>query len=105
MRVNFFEQLALRDNGRTVAAGGPCDWAGDDTWTEIRDVTIAQGNVVGSSRGSAMVRASTDDEWWLDVSSSDPFVRGQAQASAVAEVHTLDGTTYELRWPRRVHLG
>jgi hypothetical protein len=104
MRPNFYDQLNLRDNGRTVAAGGPCDWAVDDTWTEIRDVTIAQGNVVGSSHGSAMVRASTDDEWWLDVSSSDLFVPGGAQARALAVVHKLDGTVYQADWSDTVYL-
>ena len=105
MRPNFHDQLNLRDNGRTVAAGGPCGLELDDEWAEIRDVTIAQGDVVGSSRGSAMVRASTDDEWWLDVSSSDLFVHGEAQASALAEVHRLDGSSYGVPWSRRVYLG
>jgi hypothetical protein len=104
MVPNFDSDLNLKNSSRTVAGGGPCNWEDGDAWTEIRDVTVTQGSVVGSSRGSTTVRKDMDTYWWLDASSNSQFARGPAQASAVAVVHKTDGTTYEYRWPDDVQL-
>jgi hypothetical protein len=99
MRPQFFEQLNLQNNSRTVAAGGPCNWEDGDVSAEIRDVTITQGSVVGSSSRSITVRKGEDDEWWLDASSSSQFNRGSAQPHAVAVVYTTGGGSYQYPWP------
>jgi hypothetical protein len=99
MNPNFDPVLNLKNNSRTVAAGGPCNWEDDDVWAEIRDVTITQGNVVGTSSGSITVRKDEDDEWWLDASSSNQFARGSAQPHAVALVYTTGGGPYPRPWP------
>jgi hypothetical protein len=100
MLPQFFDELNLRNNSRTVAAGGPCNWDPDDDWAEISDVAITQGSVVGSSSGSITVRKDEDDEWWLDASSSSQFNRGSALAQAVAVVHKTNGTVQpRYLWP------
>jgi hypothetical protein len=100
MKPQFFNQLNLQNNSRTVAAGGPCNWDPDDDWAEIRQVTIRQGNAVGlSGNASTTVRKDKDDEWWLDASSSSQFDRGSAQPYAVAVVYRTNGTTYQYPWP------
>jgi hypothetical protein len=105
MSPKFFDELNLKNNSRTVAAGGPCNWDRDDDWAEIRQVTIRQGTIVGScGAATKTVRNGTDRDWWLDATSSSPFARGSAQASAVAIVHRTDNTTYEVPWPDSVQL-
>jgi hypothetical protein len=105
MHPNFNDQLNLKNSGRTAAAGGPCNWDTDDAWAEIRDVTVEQGNVVGScGTASTTVHKGQNSSWWLDVSSSSQFSRGPAQAHAVAVVHKTDGTIYEYPWPDDVRL-
>jgi hypothetical protein len=94
MKPQFFNQLNLQNNSRTVAAGA------DDDWAEIRQVTIRQGSVVGlSGNASTTVRKDEDDKWWLDAKSSSQFNRGSAQPYAVAVVHRTNGTTYQYPWP------
>jgi hypothetical protein len=106
MHPNFFGDLNLKDDRRTVAAGGPCHWEAGDAWAEIKNVTIEQGSVVASSgTASTMVRRGSDRSWGLDVSSSSQFTRGPAEAYAVAVVHRTDGTTYEYPWYDDVQLG
>jgi hypothetical protein len=99
MKPNFNPVLNLKNNSRTVAAGGPCNWEPGDEWAEIRDVTITQGSVVGSSSGSITVRKDEDDEWWLDASSSSQFTRGSAQPHAVAVVYRTNGPPDQYPWP------
>jgi hypothetical protein len=104
MVPNFDVALNLKNNSRTVAAGGPCNWEDGDTWTEFRDVRVQQGSVLGSSSESITVRKGMDAQWWLDVNTSSQFARGPALASAVAIVHKTDGTTYVYSWPDDVLL-
>jgi hypothetical protein len=105
MRPQFFKQLNLQNNSRTVAAGGPCNWDPDDASAEIKEVRIEQGSVVGScGNASITVHKGQDDEWWLDASSSSQFARAPAQASAVAIVHRTNNTTYDVPWPDNVQL-
>jgi hypothetical protein len=99
MKPNFDQDLKLKNNQRTVAAGGPCNWEDGDDWAEIRDATITQGDVVGLSKGSTTVRNGTATTWWLDVRSSSQFAPGPAQPYAVAVVHTTSGETYQYSWP------
>jgi Dyp-type peroxidase family len=101
----FDDQLNMSNNGRTLAAGGPCNWQPDDEWAEIRDVTVTQDRVVASSGGrSTTVRRDSDPVWWLDVESSAQFTYAPAQARARAIVHRTDGTTYEYEWPDDVQV-
>jgi hypothetical protein len=105
MVPQFFDQLNLQNNSRTVAAGGPCNWESGDDWAEIGEVAITQASVVGScGDASATVRKGKDDAWWLDASSPSQFTRGLAQASAVAIVHKTDGSTVRYPWPDSVQL-
>jgi len=105
MVPRFFDELNLKNNSRTVAAGGPCNWEDGDAWAEIKDVRVEQGSVAGScGTASTTVRNGRDRDWWLDAASSGPFTRGPAQASAVATVHRTDNTTYDVPWPDDVQL-
>jgi hypothetical protein len=105
MVPQFHDELNLKNDRRTVAAGGPCHWEAGDAWAEIKNVTIEQGGVVASSgNASTTVRKGRDRDWWLDVSSSSQFTRGPAEAYAVAIVHRTDGTTYEYPWYDDVQL-
>jgi hypothetical protein len=100
MRPQFFDELNLQNNSRTVAAGGPCKWDPDDDWAEISEVKITQGSVVGSSSRSITVQRSKTNEWWLEASSSGQFTRGPALAQAVAVVHKTNGTVEpRYLWP------
>jgi hypothetical protein len=99
MRPNFNSRLNLRNNSRTVRAGGPCNWDPGDVRAVIRDVTITQGSVVGSSSGSTEVRNGRDTEWWLEATSPSQFTPGPAQPHAVALVYTTGGGSYERPWP------
>jgi hypothetical protein len=49
MDPQFFDDLNLKNDRHTVAAGGPCHWEAGDAWAEIKNVTIEQGGVVASS--------------------------------------------------------
>ena len=42
MLPNFYDQLNMSNRGRTLAAGGPCNWQENDEWAEIRDVEVGQ---------------------------------------------------------------
>jgi Dyp-type peroxidase family len=99
MFPQFDDQLDLSNHGRTIAAGGPCNWQQDDEWAEIRDVEVGQGSVAASSGDrSTTVRKDRDPVWWLDVDSSSQFTLGPAQTRAVAIVHKKDGTTEPYEW-------
>jgi len=102
MFPQFDEQLSMSNHGRTLAAGGPCVWQPDDVWAEIREVEVRQGGIVALSRGRSTTVRRVDPVWWLDVDSTDQFTYGKADARALAEVHTTDGSTYEYRWPDTV---
>jgi hypothetical protein len=104
MLPKFHDELNLKNDRHTVAAGGPCNWEAGDAWADIKDVTVTQGSVAASSNGSTTVRKDRDRDWWLDVSSSSQFTRGPALVSAVAVVHRTDGTTYEYAWSDSVQL-
>jgi len=106
MSPNFHDELNLKNNSRTVAAGGPCNWQDGDAWAEIKDVRVEQGGVAGScGTASTRVYKGQNDEWWLEASSSSQFTRGPAQASAVAVVHKTDGTVQTpYSWPHDVQL-
>lgn len=99
MKPQFFDPLNLKNDRRTVAAGGPCTWEDGDDWAEISSVTITQGSVIGSSSGSTTVNNGTDTEWWLDARSDGQFTRGSAQPHALAFVHRTNGSSYQYAWP------
>lgn len=104
MDPKFNDELELKNNRRTVAAWGPCNWKDDDDWAEIGDVIVEQSGVFGSSNGTTTVRKGEDEEWWLEASSYSEFTPGRARAHAVAIVRKTDGTTYEYPWPHYVRL-
>ena len=105
MVPNFFDDLNLKNNRHTVAAGGPCRWQAGDAWAEIKNVAIEQGGVTATSgTTSTRVRRGQDASWWLDASSSSQLSRGPAEAYAVAVVHRTDGSTYEYPWDDDVQL-
>ena len=100
MNPQFFGELNLQNNSRTVRAGGPCDWEDDDVSAVISEVKVTQGSVVGSSSGSITVLRSETDEWWLEASSSSQFKRGPALAQAVAVVRkTNNQVEPRYLWP------
>jgi Dyp-type peroxidase family len=105
MVPQFDDQLDMRNRGRTIRAGGPCNWEPDDVWAEIRDVKVTQGEVNATSGDrSTTVRRGEDKVWWLDVDSSDQFTYGPAQARAVAVVHKKNGATKDYPWPDDVQV-
>jgi Dyp-type peroxidase family len=104
MNSAFNTRLGLTGTGRTVMAGGPCNWDKDDKSAVIRDVTVRQGDVVASTSAEVEVHKDRDVEWWLEVGSSGQFVGGKALASAVAVVRRKNGTTYQFSWPTEVQL-
>jgi hypothetical protein len=105
MLPQFFDQLDLKNNRHTVAAGGPCHWEAGDAWAEIRDVRIEQGGVVAfSGSASVIVRRGRDSSWQLDASTSSQLTRGPAEAYALAVVHRTNGTTYDYPWYDDVQL-
>jgi Dyp-type peroxidase family len=104
MDAKFYDELSLKSNWQTIAAGGPCNWQDGDAWAEVKDVTVTQGSVVASSGGSTMVRRDSDRGWWLDVSASGQFTPGPARARAVVFVRRTDGTTYQYPWSVDVQL-
>jgi Dyp-type peroxidase family len=105
MNPNFDDQLSMKNHGRTIAAGGPCNWLDDDEWAEIRDVSVTQGSVVAAGPGrSTMVRRASDPVWWLDVDSTDQFTYAKADAKALAVVHRTDGSTYTYKWDEKVQV-
>jgi Dyp-type peroxidase family len=105
MNPNFDEQLSMKNHGRTIEAGGPCNWRHDDEWAEIKDVTVTQGGVVASSGGrTKKVRRASDPVWWLDLDSIDQFTYGPAQARALAVVYRKNGESYEYEWPDNVQV-
>jgi hypothetical protein len=95
----------MKNRGRTIAAGGPCNWLQDDEWAEIKEVTVRQGKVIASGRGrSTTVRRGSDRGWWLDVDSTDQFRYAEADARALAVVHRTNGSTYEHEWVDKVQV-
>jgi Dyp-type peroxidase family len=105
MVPKFDDRLAIKNRGRTLQAGGPCNWESDDVSAVIKDVTVEQGGVVARSGGrSTTVRKDSDPAWWLDVESTSQFAYGPAQARARAIVHRTDGKTYEYEWPDDVQV-
>jgi deferrochelatase/peroxidase EfeB len=104
MDPQFHDELSLKSNGQTIAAGGPCNWQDGDAWAEVKDVTVTQGSIVASSDASTVVRRDSDRSWWLDVSSSAQFTPGPARAHAVVVVRKTDGTTYQWPWSFNVQL-
>ena len=91
MRPQFFDELNLQNNSRTVRAGGPCRWEDGDVSAVISEVRITQGSVIGTSSGSITVQRNETDKWWLEASSSSQFNRGPALAQAVAVVSKTNG--------------
>jgi Dyp-type peroxidase family len=104
MNSKFYEELSLKSDGQTIAAGGPCSWQDSDAWAEVKDVTVTQGSVVASSGGSTTVRRDSDQSWSLDVSSSGQLTPGPARARAIVFVRRTDGTTYQYPWSVDVQL-
>jgi Dyp-type peroxidase family len=103
MVPKFDDQLNMKNRGRTLAAGGPCNWQDDDDWAEIKEVTVTQGKVIASGGGrSTTVRRASDRGWWLDVDSTDQFTYGEAKSQALAIVHRTDGSTYKYPWVDKV---
>jgi Dyp-type peroxidase family len=105
MKPAFDDQLDMTNRGRTLRAGGPCNWEQDDDWAEIKEVTVTQGRVIASSRDRwTKVRRDSDPGWWLDVDSPSQFTYGPADARALAVVHRKDNSTYEYEWPDDVQV-
>jgi Dyp-type peroxidase family len=100
MKPAFHDQLDLKLGGRTLRAGGSCNWEPDDEWAEIQDVTVTQGEVTASSSGrTRTVRRDRDPVWWLEVESPRQFSYGPAKARAVAIVHKKNGKPRPYEWP------
>jgi Dyp-type peroxidase family len=105
MVPKFDDQLAMKNRGRTLRAGGPCNWESDDVSAVIKEVTVEQGGVVATSDGhSTTVRKDSNPVWWLDIDSPSPFTYGPAQARAVAVVRKANGDTENIPWPDDVQV-
>jgi Dyp-type peroxidase family len=104
MKPKFYDELGLKSDGQTIAAGGPCNWDEDDVSAEISNVTVYQGDVVASNTGPIQVQKDSNEDWRFDIDSSGRLTGGRALASAVATVRTTDSSTYEFSWPDEVEL-
>jgi hypothetical protein len=99
MRANFFNRLNLKNNSRTVDAGGPCnEWEEGEAYADIALVTVKQGGVVARSSGTVRVWPN-DDEWWLPAQSAGQLQRGNARADATLTVYRANGdVVYQGPW-------
>jgi hypothetical protein len=105
MKPNFDQALKIKNDRRTIEAGGPCNWEPDDQSAEIKDVMVEQPGVIASSGTSSTTVQRGDDYWWLEATSSRQFATGPARVHAVALVTKTDGTVHEYPWPDYVELG
>jgi hypothetical protein len=105
MKPNFDQVLKIKNDRRTIEAGGPCNWDPDDRSAEIKDVMVEQPGVIASSGTTSTTVQRGDDSWWLDATSSRQFATGPARVHAVAFVTKTDGTVQEYPWPDYVELG
>jgi hypothetical protein len=105
MKPNFDPALNIKDDRRTIKAGGPCNWEPGDESAEIKDVMVEQPGVIASSGTNSTTVQTGDDKWWLDATSSRQFGLGPARVHAVAFVKKTDGTMHEYPWPDYVQLG
>ena len=105
MKPNFDQALKIKNDRRTIEAGGPCNWEPDDQSAEIKDVIVEQPGVIASSGTSSTTVQRGDNYWWLEATSSRQFATGPARVHAVAFVTKTDGTVYEYPWPDYVELG
>lgn len=103
MKPNFDDRLNLKNNSRTVDAGGPCNWEAGDEYADIANVVVQQGGVTATSSGT--VRVSPDDEkWWLPAESPNQLHSGGARADAVATVHKTNGEIKNHPWGEDLQL-
>jgi hypothetical protein len=105
MKPNFDPALKIKDDRRTIEAGGPCNWEPGDESAEITDVMVEQPGVIASSGIESTTVQPSDDSWWLEATSSRQFTNGPARVHAVAFVKRTDGTVHEYPWPDYVELG
>jgi hypothetical protein len=105
MKPNFDRALKIKDDRRTIEAGGPCNWENGDVSAEIKDVIVEQPGVVASSGTNSTTVQTDDDTWWLDATCSRQFTNGPARVHAVAFVKKTDGTVHEYPWPDYAELG
>ena len=104
MKPNFDQALKIKNNRRTIEAGGPCNWEPDDESAEIKDVIVEQPGVIASSGPTSTTVQRGDDSWWLEATASRQFAHGPARVHAVALVTRTDGTVYEYPWPDYIQL-
>jgi hypothetical protein len=105
MKPNFDRALKIKDNRRTIEAGGPCNWEPGDVSAEIKDVIVEQPGVIASSGTKYITVQAGDNNWRFEVTSSRQFTNGLARVHAVAFVKKTDGTVYEYPWPDYAELG
>jgi hypothetical protein len=103
MKPNFDDRLNLKNDSRTVDAGGPCNWQEGDAYADIANVTIQQDGVVARSNGTVRVWPN-DVEWWLPAQSASQLHDGGARADAVATIHKANGNVEYWPWGEDLQL-
>jgi len=103
MRPNFDDRLNLKNGGRTVEAGGPCNWEAGDAYADIANVVVQQNGRTARSSGTVRVTPS-DAQWWLPAQSPNQLHSGGARADAVATIHKANGQTVNYPWGEDLQL-
>jgi hypothetical protein len=94
--ANFYPELTLSDEGRTVEVAGPLNW--DQIPPHIETVAVfavvAQNGVEGRCRSREYRRRDAEREWWSEarVHGDGAFMPGPAPcAGAVHAIEPLGG--------------
>ncbi len=102
MKANFYPQLTLKDDRRTVDAGGPLNW--EEIPAEVRRLrviaAISQNGVRGRSTSREYKREDAEREWWCEVPAEDggAFAVGPAPCAGTLVV-TRPGGLDPWPWP------
>ena len=88
MKANFYPQLTMRDDRRTVDASGPLNW--DEVPAEVDRLAVvavvAQDGVRGRGTSREYLRTDEDREWWCEVEVESGGAFGPGGASCAGTV-------------------
>jgi hypothetical protein len=92
MQANFYPELTLKDDGRTVDVAGPLNW--DRIPPQIERVTViavvSQNGVEGRSASREYRRGDCEREWWCEVTAEAGKTFRPGPAASAGAIHALD---------------
>lgn len=92
MLANFYPELTLRGDGRTVDAAGPLNW--DQIPADIERVSViavvAQNGVEGRSASREYRRTDGDREWWCEICAEDGRAFEPGPAACAGALHIAE---------------